>query len=177
MVIPASDQDASAVSKYLIPHADDDKIRKYLRIFSGGSGTEAIPTASYLVSKTEKTFADTYNNWTKVYRELKEGTIGCIVTLDYSFVELEYQNEIQSILKSIIELSRLIRLSNDLLIMISRPSYRSLDVMMNVSDMHMRIFEYDGATMLAAIKPQFFLFNIQLEYTQGFPTAVLREST
>jgi hypothetical protein len=61
--------------------------------------------------------------------------------------------------------------------MISRPSYRSLDVMMNVSDMHMRIFEYDGATMLAAIKPQFFLFNIQLEYTQGFPTAVLREST
>jgi hypothetical protein len=49
--------------------------------------------------------------------------------------------------------------------------------MMNVSDMHMRIFEYDGATMLAAIKPQFFLFNIQLEYTQGFPTAVLREST
>jgi hypothetical protein len=177
MVIPASDQYASAVSKYIIPHADDDKIRKYLRIFSGGSGTEAIPTASYLMSKTEKTFADTYNNWTKVYRELKEGTIGCIVTLDYSFVELEYQNEIQSILKSIIELSRLIRLSNDLLIMISRPSYRSLDVMMNVSDMHMRIFEYDGATMLAAIKPQFFLFNIQLEYTQGFPTAVLREST
>ncbi|MDP9287581.1 MAG: hypothetical protein M3P08_05215 [Thermoproteota archaeon] len=177
MVIPASDQYASAVSKYIIPHADDDKIRKYLRISSGGSGTEAIPTASYLMSKTEKTFADTYKNWTKVYRELKEGTIGCIVTLDYSFVELEYQNEIQSILKSIIELSRIIRVSNDLLIMISRLNYKSLDVMMNVSDMHLRIFEYDGATMLAAIKPQLFLFNVQVDYSQGFPNAALREST
>ena len=41
--------------------------------------------------------------------------------------------------------------------------------MMKVSDIHMEIFKYDGASMLAAIKPQLFLFNIQLDYSQGFP--------
>ncbi|MGB7954519.1 MAG: hypothetical protein WCF23_11105 [Candidatus Nitrosopolaris sp.] len=65
--------------------------------------------------------------------------------------------------------------------MISRLNYKSLDVMMNVSDMHLRIFEYDGAAMLAAmlaaIKPQLFLFNVQVDYSQGFPNAALREST
>jgi hypothetical protein len=40
---------------------------------------------------------------------------------------------------------------------------------MNVSDIHLGIFRYDGATMLAAIKPQLFLFSIQLDYSQGFP--------
>jgi KaiC/GvpD/RAD55 family RecA-like ATPase len=178
IVIPASDQYASAVSKYILPHADDDKIRKYLRIFSGG-GSRIQPASPppYLFFKIEKTFAETYKNWMEVYRKLKEETSGCILTLDFSFVELEYQNEIQSILKSIIELSRIIRISNDLVIMISRPNYKSLDVMMNVSDIHLRIFEYNGVTMLAAIKPQLFLFNIQLDYSRGFPTVVLREST
>ena len=89
-------------------------------------------------------------------------------------MELEYQNEI---LKSIIELSRIVRVSDDLLVMISRPNYKSLDVMMNVSDMHLRIFQYDGATMLAAIKPQLFLFNVQSDYSQGFLNAALRDNT
>jgi hypothetical protein len=31
--------------------------------------------------------------------------------------------------------------------------------------------------MLAAIKPQLFLFNVQVDYSQGFPNASLREST
>ena len=122
----------------------------------------------------QKKLAENYNNWIEVYRKLKEGTSGCIVSLDYSFVELEYQNEI---LKSIIELSRIVRVSDDLLVMISRPNYKSLDVMMNVSDMHLRIFQYDGATMLAAIKPQLFLFNVQSDYSQGFLNAALRDNT
>jgi hypothetical protein len=49
--------------------------------------------------------------------------------------------------------------------------------MKSVSDIHLRIFEYDGATMLAAIKPQMFLYNIQTDYSQGFPSASLLDST
>jgi hypothetical protein len=61
--------------------------------------------------------------------------------------------------------------------MVSRPNYKSLEVMKSVSDIHLRIFEYDGATMLAAIKPQMFLYNIQTDYSQGFPSASLLDST
>ena len=82
-----------------------------------------------------------------------------MVTMDYSFVELEYQGEIQSILKSIIKMSSKIRSFKDLLVMVSRPNYKSLEVIKKISDMHFRIFEYNGSTMIAAIKPQLFLYN------------------
>ena len=84
----------------------------------------------------------------------KNGINNSVVSVDYSFVELEYQTENTHILKSIIELSRLARSSHDLLIMVSRSNYKSLEVMKNVSDIHLKVFEYDGATMLAVIKPQ-----------------------
>ena len=98
------------------------------------------------------------------------------MTMDYSFVELEFQDEIQSILKSIIKLSSKIRSLKDLLVMVSRPNYKSLEVIKKISDMHFRIFEYNGSTMIAAIKPQLFLYNVQTDYSQGFPSAALQES-
>jgi hypothetical protein len=179
VVIPASDQYVSAVTRYLIPHAAEVKIKEFLRIFggSGGSTSNNEATLPYLLQRTGKTFAETYDTWLKVYMKLREGTSACIITIDYSFIELEFQHEIQSILKSIIEISRTVRASNDLLIAVSRPNYKSLDVMRSVSDIHLRIFEYDGACMLAAIKPQLFLYNIQTDYSQGFPNAALQEST
>jgi hypothetical protein len=55
------------------------------------------------------------------------------------------------------------------------PKYKSLDIMMKISDIRLEIFKYDRATMLAAFKPQLFLFNIQLDYSQGLPNT--EEST
>jgi KaiC/GvpD/RAD55 family RecA-like ATPase len=203
-VIPASDQYGSAVAKYITPYAPEDKIANLLKIFSFANGSsnhqdnstidadgdtyrkvlgtdsKSTPSSenfSYLHLNIEKTFSQTFISWINTHRKLRQKTRGCVTTVDYSFVELEYQNEIQLILKSIIELSRLTRRSNDLLIMVSRPHYRSLDVMRSVSDLHLRIFEYDGALMLAATKPQLFLYNIQTDFSAGYPNSILREST
>lgn len=204
-VIPASDQYGSAVAKYITPYAPNDKIIKFLRIFSSADGssiqenskvtegdksgipsslsysatspTDPIENSTYLILNTEKTFSHTFILWLNTRKKLRQKSQGCVMTIDYSFVELEYQNEIQLILKSIIEMSRLTRRSNDLLIMVSRPNYRSLDVMRNISDMHLRVFEYDGVLMLAATKPQLFLYNIQSDFSGGFPSSILKEST
>ena len=204
-VIPASDQYGSAVAKYITPYAPKDKVTKFLKIFSStddssrikenaeisevqeltskpvssyqSSPVDTMEDTSYLLLNTTKTFSQTFILWLDARKKLKQKSHGCITTIDYSFVELEYQNEIQLILKSIIEMSRLTRRANDLLIMVSRPNYRSLDVMRSISDMHMRIFEYDGALMLAATKPQLFLYNIQSDFSSGFPSSILQEST
>jgi KaiC/GvpD/RAD55 family RecA-like ATPase len=176
LVIPAADQHVTAVTRYLSPHADERVLKKYLRIL-GGSDSQSTGQPGYLVPRTDKTFVEAYESWKKSYFELSHESDRCLVTSDYSFVELEYQDQIQYILKSIIELSRLVRTSNNLLVMVSRPNYKSLEVMKSVSDIHLRIFEYDGATMLAAIKPQMFLYNIQTDYSQGFPSAYLLDST
>jgi KaiC/GvpD/RAD55 family RecA-like ATPase len=139
--------------------------------------TDAMGDISYLLLNTEKTFSQTFVLWLNTRMKLRQKSRGCVTTIDYSFVELEYQDEIQLILKSIIEMSRLTRRSNDLLIMVSRPNYRSLDVMRSISDMHLRVFEYDGVVMMAATKPQLFLYNIQSDFSGGFPNSVLQEST
>jgi hypothetical protein len=138
---------------------------------------DPLDKISYLLLNTEKTFSQTIVLWLNTRKELRQKSPGCVTTIDYSFVELEYQDEIQLILKSIIEMSRLTRRSNDLLIMVSRPSYRSLDVMKSISDMHLRVFEYEGVLMLAATKPQLFLYNIQADFSGGFPNSFLQEST
>lgn len=190
-VIPASDQYGSAVAKYIIPYAPKDKITKFLRIFSSADGSSKVSASyesstspidplediSFLLLNTEKTFSQTFVLWLNTRKKLGQESQGCVTTIDYSFVELEYQNETQLILKSIIEMSRLTRKSNDLLIMVSRPNYRSLDVMRSISDMHLRVFEYDGVLMLAATKPQLFLYNIQSDFSGGFPSSILKEST
>ncbi len=176
LVIPAADQHVTAVTRYLSPHADERVLKKNLRIL-GGSDSQSVGQPAYLVPRTGKTFVEAYESWKKNYFELSHERDGCLVTSDYSFVELEYQDQIQSILKSVIEFSRLVRSSNNLLVMVSRPNYKSLEVMKSVSDIHLRIFEYDGATMLAAIKPQMFLYNVQTDYSQGFPSACLVDST
>lgn len=190
-VIPASDQYGSAVAKYIIPYAPKDKITKFLRIFSSADGSSKVSASyesstspidplediSFLLLNTEKTFSQTFVLWLNTRKKLGQESQGCVTTIDYSFVELEYQNETQLILKSIIEMSRLTRKSNDLLIMVSRPNYRSLDVMRSISDMHLRVFEYDGVLMLAATKPQLFLYNIQSDFSGGFPNSILKEST
>lgn len=176
LVIPAADQDVSAVTRYLSPHIDHDTLKRFLRIYGSINDTESTSSA-YMIHRAGESFEDAYNIWIDAYTKLREKTEGCVVTMDYSFIELEYQSEIQSILKGIIKLSRTIRSFKDLLVMVSRPNYKSLEVMKSISDMHLRIFEYDGTTMLAAIKPQLFLYNIQTDYSQGFPCAILQEST
>lgn len=89
---------------------------------------------------------------------------------------MDYPNE-PLIQKSIIELSRRVRKFDDLLITVSRPNYRSLDVLKSISDIHIKLFEHNGAVMMAAIKPQLFFYNIQNDYGEGYPKAVFLDST
>jgi gas vesicle operon resressor len=176
LIIPASDQDVTAVTRYLSPYTDGDALNRFLRLY-GSVNEEESAHFYFMVPKATESFDEAYNFWIGAYKTLKEKVKSCLLSIDYSFVELEYQNEVQSILKSIIKMSSIVRTYKDLLVMVSRPGYKSLEVLQKLSDIHLRIFEYDGTTMLAAIKPQLFLFNIQTDFSQGFPSAVLQEST
>jgi hypothetical protein len=175
LVIPAADQDVSAVTRYLSPYTDDETLTRFLKVYGTNNNGE-LASSPYIVQRGES-FDEAYSVWIGAFTELRRKTENCIVTMDYSFVELEYQDEIQSILKSIIKMSSTIRSFKDLLVMVSRPNYKSLEVIKKISDIHLRIFEYNGSTMIAATKPQLFLYNVQTDYSQGFPSAALQEST
>lgn len=182
LVISAWDQNTLAVTRYIKPFVNKKFLNKYFKIIGKGNqikkdkkNSEEMP--SYIISGIEGNFINTFNFWEKEYEELRTRTDGCLVTVDFSFVEIQYQNELLDIQKAIINFSSNIRSSNDLLVMVSRPNYKSLEVMKSISDIHLKLLEFNGAVMLAAIKPQFFLYNVQTDQNAGYPRSYLIDSS
>jgi hypothetical protein len=183
LVISAWDQHTSAVTRYITPFVNKKFLDKYFKIIGmdndhkNGLIKPNEQRPSYIIHGVESHFINTFKRWKKEYEELRSKTNGCLITIDFSFVELQYQNELLDIQKAIINCSSQIRSSNDLLIMVSRPNYKSLDVMKSISDIHLKLFEFNGSVMLAAIKPQFFLYNVQTDQNAGYPRARFLESS
>lgn len=183
LVISAWDQHTSAVTRYITPFVNKKFLNKYFRIIGMDNNIKNIlkknseQRPSYIIPGLEGDFMNNFKMWKKGYEELKNKTDGCLITVDFSFVELQYQNEFLDIQKAIINFSSQIRSSNDLLVMVSRPNYKSLDVMKSVSDIHLKLSEFNGAVMLAAIKPQFFLYNVQTDQNAGYPRSLFLDSS
>ena len=183
LVISAWDQHTSAVTRYITPFVNKKFLNKYFRIIGMDNNIKNIlkknseQRPSYIIPGLEGDFMNNFKMWKKGYEELRNKTDGCLITVDFSFVELQYQNEFLDIQKAIINFSSQIRSSNDLLVMVSRPNYKSLDVMKSVSDIHLKLLEFNGAVMLAAIKPQFFLYNVQTDQNAGYPRSLFLDSS
>ncbi|HSF00168.1 MAG TPA: ATPase domain-containing protein [Nitrososphaeraceae archaeon] len=183
LVISAWDQHTSAVTRYITPFVNNKFLNKYFRIIGMDNDIKNVLKKNneqrplYIIPGMEGDFMNTFKIWKKEYEELRTKTDGCLITVDFSFVELQYQNELLDIQKAIINFSNQIRSSNDLLVMVSRPTYKSLDVMKSVSDIHLKLLEFDGAVMLAAIKPQFFLYNVQTDHNAGYPRSLFLDSS
>ncbi|HET9807575.1 MAG: ATPase domain-containing protein [Deltaproteobacteria bacterium] len=183
LVISAWDQHTSAVTRYITPFVNKKFLNEYFRIIGRDNDIKNVlkktseQRPSYIIPGIEGDFMNTFKMWKKEYEELRNKTDGCLITIDFSFVELQYQNELLDIQKAIINFSSQIRSSNDLLVMVSRPTYKSLDVMKSVSDIHLKLLEFNGAVMLAAIKPQFFLYNVQTDPNAGYPRSLFLDSS
>jgi len=166
------DQDVSAVINYLSPHVDNKKLEDNFRIFAHAFGKPS----KVVIEREGLDFATAHKKWIETYKKLKEKNKPVLVQVDYSFIELAYQSEFNDILKVLIENSRTIRHNKDLLIITSRPGYKSLEVMKSVCDIHFKIFDYEGTVFLSAQKPQLFLCNLQMDYKFGYPQLNLQES-
>lgn len=171
LISSSADQDVNAVVNYLSPYADLKKLGN-LKIFGHGFGA----FSEYVIEREGMDFETAHKEWVKTYTKLKEGKRPLLMSVDYSFVELAYQSQVDLILKALIENSRTVRHNKDLMIIVSRPGYRSLEVMKSVCDLHFRIFDREGTTFISALKPQLFLCNMQSSFESGYPQLLLEDS-
>jgi KaiC/GvpD/RAD55 family RecA-like ATPase len=171
LISSSSDQDVSAVVNYLTPYADKDALKNF-RIFGHTFGTKS----DYIIEREGLDFESTNTEWQKTYSSLKENGKPLLMSVDYSFLELAYQSEEKLILKSLIDNSRMIRHNKDLFLIISRPGYKSLEIMKSVCDLHLRLFDHEGTVFLSALKPQLFLCNMQSSFESGYPQLILEDS-
>jgi len=171
LISSSTDQDVEAIVNYLIPYIDSEKL-KNLKIFGHGFGS----SSEYLVERDEIDFQVAHETWLKTYASLKKQKRPLLMSVDYSFVELAYASQEKLVLKAMIENSRTIRHNKDLMIIVSRPGFESLEVMKSVCDLHLRIFDHEGTTFIATLKPQLFLCNMQSSFDMGYPQLILEDS-
>ena len=171
LISSSADQDIDAVVNYLSPYVESEKLKNF-KIFGHGFGT----SSEYVVEREGVDFETTHTKWIKTYNALKETKKPLLMSIDYSFVELAYQSQEKLVLKALIENARTIRHNKDLMIIVSRPGYKSLDVMKSVCDLHLRIFDHEGTIFISALKPQLFLCNMQASFTSGYPQLLLEDS-
>ncbi len=171
LISSSSDQDVSAVVNYLTPYADKDALKNF-RIFGHTFGTKS----DYIIEREGVDFESSNKEWQNTYRTLKENDKPLLMSVDYSFLELAYQSEEKLILKSLIDNSRMVRHNKDLFLIISRPGYKSLEIMKSVCDLHLRLFDHEGTVFLSALKPQLFLCNMQSSFENGYPQLILEDS-
>jgi hypothetical protein len=171
LISSSSDQDVSAVVNYLTPYVEKNALVNF-RIFGHTFGTRS----DYVIEREGLDFESINKEWYETYKKLKQNNRPLMMSVDYSFLELAYQSEEKLILKSLIENSRMIRHGKDLLLIISRPGYRSLEIMKSVCDLHLRMFDHEGTVFLSALKPQLFLCNVQSSFDNGYPQLILEDS-
>jgi KaiC/GvpD/RAD55 family RecA-like ATPase len=171
LISSSADQGIDAIVNYLMPYVGDEKLKK-IKIFGHGFGSPS----EYVVEREGIDFEAAHSKWTKTYGMLKEERKPLLMSIDYSFVELAYPSQEKLVLKAMIENSRNIRHGKDMMIIISRPGFESLEVMKSVCDLHFRIFDHEGTTFIAALKPQIFLCNMQSSFRSGYPQLILEDS-
>ena len=171
LISSSADQDIDAIVNYLSPYVDPGKL-KNLKVFGHGFGA----LSEYIIEREGIDFEASHNKWAKTYDILKAEKRPLLMSVDYSFVELAYPSQEKLVLKAMIENSRTIRHNKDLMIMVSRPGFESLEVMKSVCDLHLRIFDHEGTTFIAALKPQIFLCNMQSTFEMGYPQLILEDS-
>lgn len=171
LISSSADQDVSAVLNYLAPYVEKDMLNNF-KIFGHTFGSKS----EHVIEREGFDFESSYKEWLKVYTHLKDNNKPLLMSIDYSFLELAYQTEEKVILKSLIENARMIRHNKDILLIISRPGYKSLEVTKSVCDVHLRIFDHEGTIFLSALKPQLFLCNMQSSFAKGYPQLILEDS-
>jgi hypothetical protein len=154
-----------------MPYADKEALKNF-RIFGHSFGSKS----DYIIEREGLDFESAHKEWQKTYKNLKENNKSIFMSADYSFLELAYQSDDKSVLKALVENSRMVRHNKDLFVIISRPGYKSIEIMKSICDVHLRIFDYEGTVFLAALKPQLFLCNLQSSFEKGFPQLILEDS-
>jgi len=163
----SSDQNAESYLDHISPHVDDQKLLENLRLYCHTFGE--VKSKIIVDRGEEQNFESAHNLWLESYIELKQKQTPLLMLVDYSFIELGYRDNLNSILKAMIENTRIIRHNKDLMIMTSRPGFQTLDVMKSACDVHFRIFDHNGCTFISTEKPKLFYSNIQTDSSLGYP--------
>ena len=173
IVAAPADQNIKALTSYIRPYIEKETFIEKFRIVGPDFHNKSDPTIEQNYSNADSI----QKKMMEHYSSFKQKNEPVLFEMDCSLIELAYQKKIESIQNDIVTTSRQIRNNNDLLILSTRPGYKSTDIIKSVSDLYFHISNYEGVIVLSTEKPQMFLANIQSNYERGYPCMDLLESS
>jgi KaiC/GvpD/RAD55 family RecA-like ATPase len=174
IIINTPDKPYSSLLNQIKPYCKEEDLERLLIL----SVEENLPALNYLESIS---YSDLKGSCNKLvcnrYPELKKKTKDkpTILTLDLGMCETQLTSDALDIVKSnIVKLTKIFRDNGDYIIFVDTTGYKSMLFLLNIVDLHLRLYTEEGVSFLQAIKPYNGTYGVELDVSKGYPSYKLR---
>ena len=166
--IPSGEDPPERIRQVAYPYLDKTAVESSLAV----AHFETAPADPWLIKLFGKSFENDQEIFWQKTNELKAGLDKpCFIYIGVDTIEYKYGNtEFMSPLMTAIQKVREYR---DLMVFGAKPGSQLKQKLSDVADLHMKIDEVEGASILYLIKPPSGLMHLTYDYTEGYPTVKL----
>jgi KaiC/GvpD/RAD55 family RecA-like ATPase len=169
LLIPPSESAPEHIRRDLTQYISEKKFDTYVTVFANGMSSEAL---SYVLNTWGKPEDEEEKIWQQVGEEKRAESWGQMLRV-LNVDRLEHYYGVQRTLrKCAAEISNS-RLNNDLVLIITRSTLDSTQSLRTMCDMDLKIIERFGACYIYGEMPRTGLFNVDMDFSQGFPVPEL----
>jgi KaiC/GvpD/RAD55 family RecA-like ATPase len=163
--IPSGEVSPERIRQDIHPYLDRQTIESGLRIAHFGTAPED-PWFFRLYGKSLENDLEIF--WQKT-NELKGGIDKpCFVFIGFDTIEYKYGN--QDSMRVLMAAIQNIREYRDAMLVGVKPGSQVKQQLSDISDLHIRIDEVEGATILYLVKPPSALMHLTYDFSHGYPT-------
>ena len=169
LMIPPIEAPAEQIRRDLTQYISEKKFDTYVTVFANGMSSEAL---SYVLNTWGKSEDEEEKIWHQVQDEKRAESWGQMLRV-INVDRLEHYYGMQRTLrKCATEISNA-RLSDDLSVVITRSTLESTQSLRTMCDIDLKLIERYGAFYVYGEMPRTGLFNVEMEFSQGFPVPEL----
>ncbi len=173
IVINTPDKPYTSLLRQIKPYCREEDLERLLILTEG----ENHSPLNYLESIS---YSDLKGSCNKLicerYPQLKsKSDKSIILTLDVGMCETQLTSDALDIVKgNIIKLTKIFRENGDYIVFVDTTGYKSMFFLLNIVDLHLKLYAEEGVSFLQAIKPYNGTYGVELDLNMGYPTYILR---
>jgi KaiC/GvpD/RAD55 family RecA-like ATPase len=168
--VPPGKTTADFVRDMIVPYTGEEAYDVCVRVF------ESSPLGSLESSRNalqmEGSSVETDLKWSTVEYNLSGAKHPFLSLMAFDTLEAVYGENVASEMTGHISA---IRKSKDIFVGLTSPTCKSAETVANLSSVHLRMENVDGCILLFGEKPYTGLYNLSIDYSKGYPKAILTQ--
>ncbi len=169
LMIPPSESAPEQIRRDLTQYISEKKFDAYVTVFANGVSSESLP---YVLNTWGKAEDEEQKVWQQVGEEKRADSWGQMLRVLH-VDRLEHCYGVQRTLRKCASEISSSKLNNDLVLIITRNTLESTRSLRTMCEMDLKIIERFGACYVYGEMPRTGLFNVDMDFSQGFPVPEL----